>query len=371
MKGRLFAILLALVAACVALGACTANKMDVEPKVDFAGLKITVWDLSMPDIEGLPDYEAQVSRIVREFAAASGVEVEIRFAGRQEISDRLMGKTGGEVDLVCTGEWPFIPEGARDLAGLCPGDAYMGPAAAYWRKDGRLLAVPAYVHWTATAYRTPGTECAYSWDSPLFLTAALWAGEPLPEPEEVVSYLASVLEEYGEAVPDPFRSWEDGTAKSFYPFTPYLWQRLRAKGETAEIGPVRRPAGEPGYFYTVPGYVVLSEDPAEVSCAAKLGCLLAANLGRWAARGLSCVPALREDVSVFNLESGLGFEERSAMLVPLTASGLAAPTAGEHSLWESIEPALRVVAKEYLSKEITEEEARRGILETLERHTKP
>ena len=374
MRVRLAAILFALLAISWALCACAVGKMDVQPETGFTGLALVVWDLSQTDIQGAPDYETEVRRIASEFASAHGVEVELRFAGRQEVSDMLLGKTekeGEEVDLVCTGEWPFIPDAARDLSALCSQDAYVDAASSYWRRDGKLLAVPAYFHWTATAHRPSGTADAYLWDSPLFLSAALFTGALPPDPDEVVSYLAFVLKDWGEAPRDPFLWWEDGTAKSFYPFTPHLWQRARSKDSSVTIGPVRRSDAESFYYYTVPAYVVLTQDAAEAACASKLAALLAGNLGRWAARALSCAPALREDASVFNLESGLGFEDRSAMLSSLSALVLTAPSATEHILWESLEEALRGVAKEYLSGDMSEEEARRGIRETLERHTKP
>ena len=371
MRGRLTAILCILVAMSVALSSCAAGKMDLPPEAGFAGVKITVWDLHRPVVDGVDGYEAEVRRIGEEFASAKNVEVELRFAGRQEISDVLSGKAEAQVDLVCTGEWPFIPDAARDLSGLSSQDIYVDAAASYWRKDGKLLAVPAYFHWTGTAYRPAGTQDAYSWDSPLFLSAALGKGEFPPHPEEVASYLAFILKERGKAPHDPLLSWEDGTAKSFYPFTPYLWQRFHAKDATVTIGPVCRSVEESFYYYTVPAYVVLAQDAAETACAAKLAALLAANLGRWAARALSCVPALREDVSVWNLESDLGYDDRSAMLFSLSALSLTAPSALEHDLWESLETALRGVAKGYLSGEFGEEEAGRGIQEALGRHTKP
>ncbi len=373
MRGRPKVRLAGLIAiASLALCACTASKMDVGPDTaDYSGLRIAVWDASQPAVEAGPQYEIEVKRIVEEFAATNSLEVDLKFAGRQEITDRLTGKSDAQVDLVYTGEMPCLPASARDLSGFIGDDAYLDAASAYWRRGGKILAVPAYIHWTATAQRSQGNVDAYSWDSPLFLSAGLGMDVFPPDAEEVMSYLADIRSRLGEASSNPLGLWMDGTARSLYPVTPHLWQKIRDGDQDVAIGPLPGPGEERVYFYTVPAYVVLSEGGREGACAADLAVLLAKNLGRWAARTLSCIPALRDDASIYNLESGFGFEDRAAMIASLTPFRLEAPSATEYSQWESIEPALRAVAKGYLSGGQSEEEARRGILEALGRHTKP
>jgi len=359
------------VLACLA-ASCTARKLDLPPKTDFSQTALLVWDLSQPKIEGAPEYPALVREVVAGFKDLHGVEVLVRTVSRREVEDLLTGKSAEEKpDLVCTGEWPFIPEGAVSLSPHVTSDPYIDIAARYWEVDGQLLAIPAYVHWTGMGYREKGNGVSYLWDSPAFFPALSGSLRPLNDADQVMEILKKVLSEWGEAWSDPLSSYMNGSAKCIFPLTPAMYRRLSSQEPGFSMGPVEGPSEGPFYFYTVPAYVVLAEDPETRAGAAELGKLLAANLGRWAARALSCMPALGEDIAVFNLESGLGFDERARLIESFSALGLTAPSATEYGEWAALDQALRDVAGSYLSGRVNDEEALQGIRETLKRHTKP
>ena len=373
MRGRSLAALAILMALSMILPACRLGKMDLPGEPDFAGVTLSVWDLSQPKVEGAPDYQTEAQRVAREFAAHYGVEVDLRFALRQEIADLLAGKAVDESPaLVFTGEWPSVPDAAWDLSSSVSETDYVDAAAFYWQKDGRLLAVPAYVQWLGVASRDSGTKDVFFADSPAFLRAALESQGAPWDPDAIFAYLTWVEQQWGRAESDPLRAWQEGIARSLYPVTPYLFEWL-ASTEASEVSlePIPGPFADPCFFYTVPGYVVLARDGAQRECAARLAFALAANLGRWAARAVGCVPALRADVSVFNLESGFSFEDRSSILSSLTEPRFSAPLTADTLLQESLQAALRQVAVDYLSGRTTAAEARSSIQETMQRHTKP
>ncbi|MGE5578491.1 MAG: hypothetical protein ACM3WU_00485 [Bacillota bacterium] len=360
-----------LVLACLS-GSCTAGKLDLPPKTDFSNTAVLVWDLSEPRIEGAPDYPALVRELVAEFEQLHDVKVEVRTVSRREVEDLLTGKSAEEKpDLVCTGEWPFVPEGAGSLSPYVSSDSYIDIAARYWEAEDGLRAIPAYVHWTGMGYREGGTGVSYMWDSPAFMAALACSTRPLRDADRVMEILKAVLSEWGEARPDPLASYLNGSAKCLFPLTPSMFRRLSSKETGISMGPIDGTSGSPFYFYTVPAYIVLADDPATRACAAELGKRLAANLGRWAARALSCMPALREDISVFNLESGFDYERRAHLIESFSVLGLTAPSLTEYSEWVALDEALREVIGDYLRGDLEDEEALLGIRETLTRHTKP
>ncbi len=374
MRRVLPASLAALVALALALcvTGCRVVKMDLPREIDFTGAAVTVWDASEPTVSVAPEYTATVRSTVNEFSAKYGVKVDLRFAGRQEITDLLAGqKTGDVPSLVFTGEWPVASPQATDISLELPLANYLDAATAYWQKDGRLLGIPAYVQWIGVATQAGGSKPTYLVESPGFFRAAL----DLPsswDADKVLSYLSWVNQRWGAPESNPLKAWGDGIAASLYPATPQLYRYLRPLGKSqVSIAPLDGPEGEAAFYYTVPAYVVLAKDGPERACAIRLGVALAANLGRWAARAMGGVPALVADVPVFNLESGLSYEERSSILSTVAKRRLTAAAAEESMYADPIEKALRQAAMGYLSGKVSEADSARSIQETLQRHTKP
>lgn len=359
------------VLACLA-GSCTVGKLDLPHRADFSDTALLVWDLAEPRIDGAPDYYELVSAVVADFEKLHGIEVEVRIVSRQEVEDLLTGESAEEKpDLVCTGEWPFIPEGAASLSPYVSCDSYIDIAARYWETEAGLAAIPAYVHWTGTGHREEGAGVSYIWDSPAFMAALSRSSKPLRDADYVMELLQAVRSEWGEARSDPLASYLNGSARSLFPLTPSMYRRISAGEAGVSMGPVDGPVGDQYYFYTVPAYVVLAEDPETIAGAAELGKRLAANLGRWAARALSCMPALIEDISVFNLESGLDYAQRATLIGSFSDLGLTAPSVAEYCERVAQDQAMREVIGDYLSGRLSAEEALQGIRETLARHTKP
>ncbi len=372
MRSRLALNIAVLLAFSISLGACLAEAPDHPRKLDLAGAIVEVWDLSQPHMEGATDYRMTVDRVVDEFRKRTGATVNLRFAGRQEVMDLLSGTWTGDVpDLVCSGEWPVLPSGLKGLSGWVDEKAYADPAASYWQADGELWAIPSYMHWTASARREQGTGGVYIWDSPVFLTAALGSVGTSWEPDMVFSYLEWVRDGWGKADKDPLGAWEYGEAGAIYPVTPYLWRYLSGKDSSLRLEPVPAPSGIGEYFYTVPAYIVLAEAGATRDCAAELGKELASNLGRWAARYLGCVPALRDDLSLWSIEGGFSYEQRAAILESFHSQSLVALAATSYLEGKAQEETVRKVAEGYLCGVTSKEDTLTGIREALRRNTSP
>jgi len=365
----------------VPLAGCGIGVKEAPQAPDVSGLSITVWDAAQPRVEGVADYRQAATRVAAEFAGRCGLNVDLRFVARQQIADLLLGKTAGErPHLVFTTEWPFAPLDLPGVPELVDEASYLDAAASYWKRDGRILAIPSYIHWIGLVSRGDapvGTEAlrqetAYFADSPAFLRLALDSPGAGWDAEKVASYLAWVKETYGPPPVDPLAAWDEETVQAIFPVTAYLLRWLRERrGELLRLLPLAGPFGEPGFYYTVPGYVVLAAEEPYRSCAADLGRELAANLGRWAARAVGAIPAAVSDLAVFNVESGLSFEERSALIRSVSTCRSRVPATDDYLYRESVVSAVRQDAWDFLSGKTTEAEARRSIREALERYTRP
>jgi hypothetical protein len=367
------------------LEGCQTRAKGVPVEPDLTGVSIVVWDADQPAAPGAPAYRAEAARVVRDFCARYKVDVDLQFIDRQSIVDFLSGRKSGEGPaLAFSTEWPLVPEAARDAGPYLVQGGYLDAAIDYWRQDGRTLAIPSYVHWLCAGSRMKpagetGETGAAMPERTVYLSGSLgFLRSVLDLPGAgwdagvVASFLSWVKAEYGALEPDPLGAWSEGSAEVLYPVTPFLltWMKSAAKGEVEPL-PLRNPFGEARFCYTVPGYMVLAANGLERECATRLGKELAANLGRWAARAVGGMPALADDMAVFNIESHLGYPARLALLSSLTGHRFRAPSAQEFLLHESIEEALSPVAADFLSGKTGEGDLLSSIQDILERHTRP
>ncbi len=380
-----------------------------------------MWDAIEPQYAGLKVYEESVLAIADAFSKTHGVEVVLHFVTRQEIDDYLAGQSEEEDPpaLVYSTEWPALHETFACVPAYVDPDSYLDAAIAYWEAEGRLLGIPAYIHWIGTAVdasllageqgaaegesdeteseqgEAAGGESGdsdepdlrlhnqawleqikgkvgYWHDSPAFLPSVLdwpgvgWAGSL------VVQYLDWVKETCGPIREDPLAAWQDEEVRALCPVTPYLQKWLNASGESSmRIFPIAGPFSSPRYYYTVPGYAVLAGEEEKVACAAMLGKELAANLGRWAARALGAIPALADDLPLFHLESDSNYEWRIAVLKELEPALLKAPTAGVAAQRARTEEVVARLSTGYHNGTVSREELEREIDGILATHTRP
>jgi hypothetical protein len=361
-----------------------AKGLPVKP--DLEGVSIVVWDADQPAMPGTPTYRAEATRVVRDFCARYGVTVDLKFVPRQEMSDLLSGATGGESPaLVYSTEWPSLPDSAYDVGPYLGQGDHLGAAVEYWRKDDKTLAIPSYVHWLCAASRAEmpgedsspgavGPKTAYMPDSPGFLRSFLDLPGAGWDSEAIVQFLSWVKGEYGPPGDDPLGAWAEGDARMLWPATPFMlaWMKSVKEGQgEIEPLPLENPFGEPRFYYTVPGYLVLATDGLERECATLLGKELAANLGRWVARAAGGVPSLWKDAVIFNLESSLGYASRTSLLSSLDECRFHAPASQDFLARAAVEKALWPVIGDYLSGKTGEGDLRASIQDILQRHTKP
>ncbi len=374
-----------LCAALVLLGlaGCRMGAKGVPVKPDLEGVSIVVWDADQPAMPGVPSYRAEAARVVRDFCARYQVTVDLKFVVRQEISDFLSGRASGDGPAVAfSSEWPFLPDKARDVSSYVGDGAYLDAALDYWREDGRILAIPSYVHWMCVASRARGTgedvppaavpaKVAYLSDSPGFLRSTLDLPGAGWDAGKIAAFLSYLKDEYGPSDVDPLGAWSDGVVQALYPATPFLLRWM--KGTSGEVVPLplKSPFDDPRFYYTIPGYLVLATDGLQRECAMLLGKELAANLGRWAARAVGGIPALSNDVVIFNVESSLGHDARCALLSSLGGYRFHAPAMQDFLLRESLERTLSPVIADYLSGKAAGGDLSASIQDILQRHTKP
>ena len=393
--GRLFRVLfLATAGLALLAGGCKFGARGVPVEPDLTGAKIVVWDADQVALHGAASYREEAARVVGDFSAKYKTSVDLVFVDRGVIQRYLAGERDlqslGEglkpPDVVFTGERPFVPTDAAEVHMYLEPEGYLEAALEYWRREGRLMAVPAYIHWWATGCvarpvegsgGAEGTEMsygrtAYILDSGGLLTLALELTGDSWEADGVAAFLSYVKEKYGPPLPDPLGSFMQGTVDALYPVTPFLlkWMEGCGRGEVRPI-PIGNPFGDARFYFTVPGYVVLAQGGVQKECASRLARDLAANLGRWVARAAGGLPARSEDISVFSIESGFNYEERMSVLSCLTGQTYHAPLASDFISRQEIDSALRPIASDYLSGKIGESELRSGIQEILRRHTKP
>lgn len=378
-RSKRSSFLLCVVLLAVAAGACATGTKTPKEQI-LSGLSMTAWDVAQPVVPGAPDYAQDVARVVAEFEQRYGVKVDLKTVGRQDIVKVLSGKApAGDVALTFSTEWPFAPANLPGVPGEVDAGAFLGAAAAYWTKDGNMLAIPAYVHWVSAVSASGATEGAsgaaapvYIPDSPAFLRSVM--DYPLGgwDPDGVAAYIAWIRETYGPPAGDPLAAWKEGAARSVFPVTPYLYEWLRdSGGRPVTIAPEAGPQSEPSLYYTVPGYVVLAAEEPYRTCAARLGEALAANLGRWAARAIAGLPAAVADTAVFQVDSRLPTAERVALIQAFSAGDLHVPGASDFLYAESVEDAIRQSVSDFLSGKADEAELRESIREASGKHTKP
>lgn len=380
----------------IAFSSCVGPR-PAPKKLDLSGVSLTVWDALQPRFPGCPEYSEEVSRVIEEFCRETGVKVEFRYAERREALEVLSGKeVSSRPHLMFSTEWPVASECLSDLSGDLDVTDYVDPAGLYWTAGDQFLGIPAYVQWIGTVVRAPGdstggagsaaTSAAtgaatvsvarrtgYWVDSPAFFRAVLDGPGVGWNAESLTRYAKWVKETYGAYCVDPLASWQNGEVDALYPVTPYLykWLRTSSLGVTVSVVPSASPFEDDSFYYTVPAYLVLTEDDLERASAVELGKRLAANLGRWAARALGCVPALVKDMPIFNLESGFDYEARQLIWQPVAIGTRAAPRAAEFFQTTAMDSVLAAPLTQYVLGEATDQSLEESIRGACVRHTKP
>lgn len=369
----------------------SCRRPSVPKKLDLSGVEIVVWDSLQPDFPGSPNYAEEASRVIQEFCGETGVKVDYRRRERKDVLALLSGDgSRGRPDLMFSSEWPVASSSLADLsAETDPGD-YVDPASAYWTRNGKLFGIPAYIQWIGTAVRggvgragAAGRIAAAYWvGSPGFFRAALDATgagpneralEELLNEKSLLEYVNWIKQTYGTLRDDPLLAWQRGEVDLLYPATPYLvkWLKASSGGGDVSVAPVSSHTGGNSFYYTVPAYLVLAEGSREQAAAVDLGRRLAANLGRWAARTLGCVPARVDDVPIFNVESGLGYEERQAVWESVRAGTRAVPDAADFLRVSAIQSVLESPVTGYLKGSVSAQTLEESIRAAFLRHTKP
>ncbi|MGI6666258.1 MAG: hypothetical protein ACOX5Q_02210 [Bacillota bacterium] len=364
-------------------------------KYDLQGVRLVVWDSLQAKFPGHSDYSEEVSRVISAFCLETGVTVDLHYAERREVLE-LLSDPGPrqEPHLVFSGEWPVISGNLQDIRGDVDPELFIDAAQAYWMRDDRLFGIPAFIQWTGTAVKgagaldetgagdDPDTELpppepartGYWVDSPAFLRCALDAPGASWDAERVIEYVEWAKDSFGLYTADPLLSWQTGEVDALYPVNPYLykWLKVSQSGDVSvKIVPPETPFGDSRFHYTVPAYVVLCEEAREKAAAAQLGRRLAASLGRWAARTLGCIPALIDDMPIFNLESDFTYAERRRLWDSVSQGKSVAPDISEYLETSSLAGALVDPLEMFLSGKSTAGDLKELIHGAFSRHTRP
>lgn len=379
-----------------ALPSCL-GRAEIPETYDLRSVRLVVWDALQVRFPGHGDYSEELSRVIKAFCLETGVTVDLRYAERREVLDLLTGAgpsgAAQKPHLVFSGEYPVISGDLQDLSDMIDPEVFVDPAAAYWTRDEKLLGIPAFIHWTGTALKHPEilgrSEEGEGLDAPMVPQperTAYWTGSTaflrcvLDTPgvswdaDTVIQYAKWVKDSYGPLHDDPLSSWQYGQVDALYPVNPYLYKWLKvtqAEDIPVTIIPPSTPFGDGRFHYTVPAYLVLCEGGAEKAAAAELGRRLAASLGRWAARTLGCIPALADDMSIFNLESGFDYLERRRIWSSVNDGEACAPLVSEYLRTASLAGALYEPLQRFLSGELTLQSLEGLIYEAFSRHTRP
>lgn len=380
------------------LAGCRPSPKPPE-ELSFDGLKITVWDAKEPHLPGVYPYEDQVAHIIEVFEKEYNVTVEYRYREREEIIRFLTGQSTGPGEeagegpvVVYSTEWPVVPDGAVDVSGGLDLEEFHDTCVSYWTRDEEVLAVPAYVHWFCAAARrgpvpddsegyssaregapvSPG-KTGYWVSSRAFLRVYLDRTGRGWDEKDIVDYLAWVKANFGKIRDDPLDLLDQGDLDALYPVTPHLyrWLKVSEKTESSRkitIYPPPGPGCDGGFYYTVPGYIVLAKEEPYRSCATRLARVLSQNLGRWAARAIGGIPARVEDMPVFNVQSGFSYEERQKLASVLKQIGLKVPAPQDFILKEKLHAGILDLMKDYLSGKVTEQTLEDGIRRVIEGH---
>lgn len=374
------------------------GRPGVPEKYDLKGVRLVVWDALQVKFPGYGDYAEEVSRVIEVFCLETGVTVDLKYAERREVMDLLSGavpaSTAQTPHLVFSGECPVISDNLEDVGDAIDPDLFLDAAANYWTRDGKLLGIPAFIHWTGTAlkYRELSgqsedgeslgdsaavpkpSRTAYWTDSPLFLRCVLDAPGASWDAGSVIQYAEWVRDSYGPPQDDPLSAWQYGQVDALYPVNPYLYKWLKvtqAEDVPVTIVPPDTTFGDTRFYYTVPAYLVLCEGGAEKAAAAELGRRLAASLGRWAARTLGCIPALVEDMPIFNLESGFSYSERRRIWNSVSGGEAVAPLVSDYLQTVSLTGALQGPLQSFFSGKAGIQSLQELIYEAFSRHTRP
>ena len=201
--------------------------------------------------------------VAEDYAKTLGITVDLEFKPRQQIEDLLLGIIKGDSVGGIFHRMAFVGIGTQDLTEMVEADDYLEAAAGFWMYDGRLMGIPAYVHWLCLAKRADlgnsSPNAGYFIYSPGFLHSALDYGNLDWVPEDICTYVEWVKQTYGLCQEPVLDLWEQGRIGMMYPVTPHLfkWIRLSEKDLDTEMLPIDNPEGTPRFYFSVPGYVVM------------------------------------------------------------------------------------------------------------------
>ncbi len=363
-----------LIVAVLLCGCKTQTPLPYE--VPPGDIKIVAWDAKEPHLPGAPPYSELATLVAEDYAKTLGITVDLEFKPRQQIEDLLLGDYQGEIpSVVFSTEWPFVGIGTQDLTEMVEADDYLEAAAGFWMYDGRLMGIPAYVHWLCLAKRADlgnsSPNAGYFIYSPGFLHSALDYGNLDWVPEDICTYVEWVKQTYGLCQEPVLDLWEQGRIGMMYPVTPHLfkWIRLSEKDLDTEMLPIDNPEGTPRFYFSVPGYVVMDGNEQTMKYAVELAKLLAANRGRWAARAIGCIPAYVSDTPLFDLESGFDRDERLKLMSSFLQSQARITDWVTYSRKTHVRLGVNRAIEEYLSGSVSREQFEQRIYDALKSHT--
>lgn len=391
---------------CLGCGRQIPDKPEAPIQALPPGQEILVWDMKQPHFPGSRPYEEEVQRVCEEFQKNTGIPVKLVFVSRWELPDAfLKAKEQSRLpDVLFSGEFPCLTGLERDLSGVLDAGQYQEAALAAWTQDGQIMGIPSAILWFGIAVRKDALNSRPGEPGQLRIDPSTSGGlvrflgvlptsEAFMEiathdlsgrhrtPREIGAFVSWLKTNVQECRPEPcLERFKRGDVRGIYGVTPYIFKWFRISSQPGDPGePVLLPLifenGDTGFRFTVPGYLVLSQDEPKLKASAELGKLLAQNHGRWAARALGLVPARIEDLPVFTLESGFTREERSELLKTLDLTGtLASPedaAGGLHNLstrYEQLERLSRVLSS-YFSGDLTGDELVQEVAGALEGST--
>ncbi len=375
-------IMLFLISAFLSVFAgCRFLEKKPSGELPFEGLKLVVWDTVEPSFSRAESYQELIELTVAEFSGKYGAQVDIEFVSREHIFEFLYGESdvAQPPSVVYSTECPALPKGAEEISSSTCSSDYLDQAVDYWSPQGQLMGVPAYVHWVGKAIRVKrqdGDEISSGlgfWpDSQWFLASAIDFPDQGFKPDAAISYLEWLKDTFKDEQEEPLDAWEAGRVDSLWPVTPhmYCWLKSAFEGQVT-LGPIENPFDDPRFYCSVPGYIALSHEDPEKSCAILLAKTLARKRGIWAARNIGAIPAAVEDVVIYDLEAPLNQDEKRLIRDCSEKIPSQCLTAQEALRRRQIWQGFARVTEEFLGGAIPSGGLNQRIFELWESHTKP
>ncbi len=351
-----------------------------EPPTDLAleVIEIAVWDAKEPRLVGAQPYSQSLFRIVESFIETYEIPVEVEFKTRQEIENLLLDNYEGHIPpvlVVFSTEWPFVGVGTQNLTETVKSDDYLKPTIAYWTHEDKLMGIPSYIHWHCLAKKglkendLEAIGCLTG--SPRFLYSAIGDWNSHECAENVFEYVKWAKDISSINKESALDLWTQNYINMMYPVTPQLfkWLKLSELNNRVNMFPIDNPQGNPDFYFSVPAYLVVTQNNEIIKPAIELAKLLARAKGKWAAKVLGCIPACAKDVSIFNLESGLEQNERVVLINSFYTTDTQVINYTEYEKRNKIRLAITQTVEDYLSGTIGKIEFEQGIRSALKGYT--